>query len=77
MVAWQVAIIDKHATDPRPLFLYASLHVIHNPIEAPADMLAGNMTTSQQNRISINIDGRFYMNTPPGVFLCLWLPAVN
>ena len=33
------AIIRQQASDPRPLFLYAALHVVHNPIEAPAEFL--------------------------------------
>lgn len=35
-----VGIINRHPTDPRPLFLYASLHVVHNPIEAPAEFVS-------------------------------------
>ena len=35
-----VAIIHRQAADPRPLFLYAALHVVHNPIEAPPEIVA-------------------------------------
>ena len=35
-----VEIIQRYPADPRPLFLYASMIVVHAPIEAPADMVA-------------------------------------
>jgi leishmanolysin-like peptidase len=34
------AAADHPRHDPRPLFLYASLHVVHNPAEAPAAFVA-------------------------------------
>ena len=34
-----VAIIERQSTDNRPLFLYAALHVAHQPLEAPASFI--------------------------------------
>ena len=40
MMADMVNIIRRHKADPRPLFLFASLTVVHAPIEAPPDLVA-------------------------------------
>jgi hypothetical protein len=40
MAADMVEIIKRHSVDPRPLFLFASLIVVHYPIEAPPELVA-------------------------------------